>query len=79
MALEAGSGDSEGNSKLNVEKLIDYLSLTNLAHYGGNVTDNANSKIGESRKTFNDTIKHLNKSADNEEERISLTTRFGVL
>jgi hypothetical protein len=79
MALEAVSGDSEGNSKLNVEKLIDYLPLPTLAHYGGNVTDNANSAIDESRKTFNGIIKHLNKSADNEEERISLTTRFGVL
>ena len=77
-ASEAVSGDSEGNSKLNVDKLIGYLPIATLAHYGGNVTDNANSAIDESRKTFNGTIKHLEDSAENEEERIKLTTRFGV-
>eukprot|EP00978_Attheya_sp_CCMP212_P002263 scaffold4659_cov73-Attheya_sp.AAC.3 len=78
MASEAVSGDSEGNSKLNVKKLIGYLPLTTLAHYGGNITDNANNAIDESRKTFNGTIKHIEESTDNEEERILLTTRFGV-
>eukprot|EP00978_Attheya_sp_CCMP212_P041602 scaffold240595_cov63-Attheya_sp.AAC.2 len=53
MAAEVVSGNSEGNSKLNVENLIDYLPLTILAHYGGNITDNANSAIDESCKTFN--------------------------
>jgi hypothetical protein len=51
-ALEAVLGDSEGILKLNVEKLIEYLPLTTLAHYGGNVTDNAKSAIDDSRKTF---------------------------
>jgi hypothetical protein len=78
-ASEVALGYSEGNSKLNVDKLIDYLPLTTLAHYdGGNVTDNANSEINESRKTFNGTIKHLEVSAINQEERILLTTWFGV-
>jgi hypothetical protein len=51
-ASEAVSGDSKGNSKLNVEKLIDYLLLWTLAHYDRNVTDIANNAIHESRKTF---------------------------
>jgi hypothetical protein len=47
-ASEAVSSDS--NSKLNVDKLIGYRPIETLAHYGGNVTDNANSAIDESRK-----------------------------
>jgi hypothetical protein len=77
-ASEAVLGDSEGNLKLNIEKLIEYLPLTTLAHYDGNVTDNANSAIDESRKTFNGTIQHLEDLAELEEERIKSTTRFGV-
>jgi hypothetical protein len=49
-----------------------------LAHYGGNITDNANSAMDESSKTYNGVIKHLEDSADGEEERIKLTTRFQV-
>jgi hypothetical protein len=68
-ASEAVSGDSKGNSKLNVAKLIDYLPLMTLAHYGGNITDNANSAMDESCKTCNGVIKHLEDSADDNKER----------
>jgi hypothetical protein len=67
-ASEAVSSDSEGNYRLNVDELIGYLSLKTLAHYGGNVTDNTNSAMDESRKTFNGIFKHLKESADNDEE-----------
>jgi hypothetical protein len=77
-ASEAVLSDSEGNSRLNIDKLIGYLPLKTLGHYGGNVTDSANSAMDESRKTFNGIFKHLNKSADNNEKRIKSTTRFGV-
>jgi hypothetical protein len=34
--------------------------------------------MDESRKTFNGIFKHLKESADNDEEQIKSTTRFGV-
>jgi hypothetical protein len=77
-ASEAVSSDSDGNSRLNVDKLVGYLPLKTLAHYGGNITNNANSAMDESCRTFNGIFKHLKESADNDKERINSTTRFGV-
>ena len=48
----AGSKDSDGNSKLNVSTILNMLPLNVVAHYGGNVSDNASDAMLEGEKTF---------------------------
>jgi hypothetical protein len=50
--MVAASKDSDGNSRLNVSAIMDMLPLHVVAHYGGNVSDNASDTMLEGALTF---------------------------
>ena len=57
-ASESPSKDSDGNCKVNVNSLKDYVSsLSVLAPFRGSVTDNASDAMLESSKTFDAVMK----------------------
>jgi hypothetical protein len=50
--MVAASKDSDGNSRLNVRTIMNMLPLYAVAHYGGNVSDNASNAMPEGTLTF---------------------------